>query len=120
MQPPRRRAPRFSIRSTRMLRSITLHATAVLVTLLIARVAVLLVAGPGDPVMPRMIERLTGPLAWPFRQLPILNVQLSGELLLADLFIIGLVLLLGLLVAGVLTGWRESASRRAYRSDPFG
>lgn len=120
MQPPRRRTPRFNFRSTRMLRSIILNATAILVTLLVARLATLLVSTSSEPMVPRVVEMVTDPLAWPFRQMPLLDSPVARQALVADVFIILLVFLIGLLTAGVVTGWRESTSRRAYRSRPFG
>lgn len=119
MQPPRSRTPRFDLRNTRVLRSIILDATAALVTILILRLAVLTVSPSGEQDIPRMILTVTAPLAWPFRQAPGLNVQIWGEVWIADLLVCLAFLLLGLLAAGIVTGWRESGSRRAYRSNPF-
>lgn len=120
MQPPRSRTPRLNLRNTRVLRAIILNTTAGLVTLLILRLAVLTVSPSDEQDIPRIVQIATTPLAWPFRQIPGLNAQLWGEVLIADLLICLLVLLLGLLAAGIVTGWRESDSQRAYRSNPFG
>lgn len=120
MQPPRRRSPRFNFRSTRMLRSIILNTTAALATLLVARLASLLVSESSEPMVPRVVEMVTNPLAWPFRQMPLLDTPLARQALVADVVIVLLVFLIGLLAAGVVTGWREPTSRRAYRSRPFG
>lgn len=103
-----------------MLRSLILNTTAALATLMVVRLATLLVAGTNEPLVPRTIKTLTDPLAWPFRQVPVLDHPVAREALVADIFIILLVLLIGLLAAGIVTGWRESSTRRVYRSDPFG
>ncbi|MFW6076076.1 MAG: hypothetical protein ACOC9Y_10805, partial [Chloroflexota bacterium] len=78
MQPPRSRTPRVNLRNTRALRSIILNTTAALVTILILRMAVLTVSTSDQQMIPEIVKTVTGPLAWPFRQIPGLDIQIWG------------------------------------------
>jgi hypothetical protein len=114
MQPPRTRTPRIDLGNTEILRSLILNATAALTTLLILRLATLFISGTGEDSVPRYIQLITEPFVWPFQFIPPLGTTIIRDAQLIDLLIVPAVLLLGMLIAGILTGWRQSEVRHRH------
>jgi hypothetical protein len=115
MQPPRSRTPRLDLADTETLRAVILNLTAGVSTLLILRFATLLVRGSDDSTVPGYIQLVTEPLIWPFQFVPLLNSFIIHDAQLIDALIIPAVVLIGLLVAGILSGWRDTvATSRTY------
>lgn len=119
MRPPRRRTPRLNQRSTAALRATITNLTSAIVSLLLLRVATLLVPNATDSPVPRYIRLATEPLIWPFAQVPLLDNALTREVLVADVLLIIIVLVAGLALAGILTGWRESTTPEPPHIRPF-
>ncbi len=111
MQPPRTRTPRIDLSNTETLRALVLNTTALIVTLMLIRVATLLVSESGEATIPGGVQTVTEPLVWLLKFIPGLGASLIGNLTVIDLLIIPVIAVAGLLVAGVLTGWRDSATR---------
>jgi hypothetical protein len=111
MQPPRTRAPRIELGNTETLRMIFINGTAVIITLLLIRAATLLVSDSSDGVIPGIVQMVTEPIVWIFKFIPILGDRLIGDLTLIDLLMIPIIAFVGLLITGIMTGWRESGSR---------
>jgi uncharacterized protein YggT (Ycf19 family) len=114
MQPPRTRTPRIDLSNTNVLRSLILNTTAALTTLLFLRLATLFVTGNGEDSVPHFVQMITEPIVWPFRFIPPLGTTIIQDAQLIDLLIVPAVAILGLLVAGILTGWRQSGSRQQH------
>jgi uncharacterized protein YggT (Ycf19 family) len=114
MQPPRTRTPRIDFSNTEILRSLILNATAALATLLILRLATLFVSNPGEDSIPRYIQMITEPFVWLFRFIPPFSASVIQDAQLIDIVIAPAVAIIGLLVAGILTGWRQTGSRRQH------
>lgn len=108
MQPPRSRTPRIDLGNTETLRALILNFTAAIITLMLLRFATLLVAGADDATVPRYFRLVSEPLVFPFQQIPYFDRLVFQEVTLADALIIPIIVLTGLLIAGILTGWRES------------
>jgi hypothetical protein len=111
VQPPRRRASSFNLRNTATIRSIIFNATALITTILLLRLASLTVPGTEEVMFARYVDYLTLPLAWPPRQLPVLDTLIGRDVHVADLVIIPLVFVAGLLAAGIIAGWEEASSK---------
>lgn len=112
MRPPRTRTPSIDLSNIDVLRAIFLNATAIVVTLLILRVATLIVTNSETGTVPGLIQTITNPLVWPFGFIPPFNVELVSGITVIDLLIIPGAAVTGLLVAGVITGWRDSTARQ--------
>jgi hypothetical protein len=108
MQPPRPRTPRFDLGNTETLRALIVNVTAGLTTLMLLRFATLLVGDAGGATVPGYIRMFSDPIVWPFRQIPLLDIDLIQDVRIADVVTIPLIALVGLLITGILTGWRES------------
>ena len=111
MEPPRTRTPRIDFSNTETLRALVLNTTAAIVTLMLVRVATLLVSDSSDATLPESIQTITEPLVWLFKFIPGLGATLVNELTVIDILIIPVIAIAGLLITGILTGWRESATR---------
>jgi hypothetical protein len=115
MQPPRSRTPRVDLANTETLRALIVNITAGLATLMLLRFATLLVSNADEATVPGYIRMFSDPFVWPFRQIPLFDTVLVQEVRIADVAIIPVIALVGLLIAGILTGWRKSdTSARRY------
>jgi hypothetical protein len=112
MRPPRIQTPGIDLSSVAVIRTIILNATAIVVTFLILRLATLIVSNSDAGAVPGLIQQITSPIVWPFSLIPPFNVDLFAGITIIDLLIIPLIALIGLFVAGVITGWRDSTARQ--------
>lgn len=110
MQPPRSRTPRIDLGNTETLRSLILNTTAIATTLLLLRLATLLVSDVSSRTIPGLIQLLTEPVVWPFQLIPILGRTVAGEVTVIEILIVPAVAMTGLMITGILTGWRESGN----------
>jgi hypothetical protein len=94
-----------------------LNGTALVTALLLVRLASLVVPGTDEAKFARYVGHLAYVIVWPFRQVPVLDRLIGREVYVADLILIPLVFIAGLLAAGVLTGWEEASSPPPY-NDP--
>lgn len=111
MQPPRSRTPRIDLGDTETLRSLILNGTAAVTTVLLFRFATLLVSDSSDNVITGYVQLVTEPLVWPFKFFPILGDEVLANATLVDLMIVPGIALIGVMVAGILTGWQDSGRR---------
>jgi hypothetical protein len=114
MRPPRRRTQRIQLRNPALLSAITLNVTALLVVIVIVRIAALLAGDVSETLIPYYAHFLTEPAAWPLKQLPVLSTIIAGDVHIADLFLLPAVLVIGLLVSGIIRGWGESERPRVH------
>lgn len=112
MRPPTLRTPTIDLSNINVLRAIFLNGTALVVTLFVLRVATLIINNSETGTVPGLIQTITEPLVWPFGFIPPFNVELFAGVTLIDLLIIPATAVIGLLVAGVITGWRDSTARQ--------
>lgn len=119
MQPPRRRAPRLNLGSAESVREMILSGTAILMTVLLVRLAILIVRAPNETSFSHYVLLITRPIIWPFKQLPILGNPVGRDVLVADLALIPAVFLVGLLAAGIVAGWKDASSTPS-ANDPRG
>jgi K+-sensing histidine kinase KdpD len=112
MRPPGTRTPRIDFNNIDVLRALFLNGTAAVVTLMLFRVATLLVENSDTGAIPGLVQTVTTPLVWPFQFIPPLAFEVVGSVTVIDLIIIPVIAVLGLLVAGIVTGWRDSSDRR--------
>lgn len=111
MQPPRTRTPRLELGDTETIRSIILNVTAAWVTLLLLRIASLLVVDADEgPTITRYIQFVTEPLVWPFKFVPLMSSNVVKHVTVIDVLMVFAVAVTGLMVAGILAGWRDSQS----------
>jgi hypothetical protein len=115
MQPPPRRVQRIDLRSPTVLRTLILNATAGVMTVLIIRLGSLMVH-TGDAAFPRYAQHASRPFVWPFKQLPLLDTAVGRGVLIADLLVIPVFFIIGLLIAGILAGWQETSATNRHLS----
>jgi K+-sensing histidine kinase KdpD len=116
MRPPRSRTPRIDFGSTETLRALILNATALVTTLLVLRFATLLITDSAEGTIPGYIQLVTTPFVWPFVFIPPLATYIVQDARLIDLLVIPAVAVIGIFIAGVLTGWRDTEPTRRYHS----
>jgi hypothetical protein len=114
MQPPRTRTPRIDLSNTETLRAVILNATAAVAALFVFRLATLFVADAGGGGIVRLAQMITEPIVWIFKLLPLIGGTIIGDATLIDFLIIPVIVFAGLLICGIMTGWREN-SRDARR-----
>ncbi len=119
MQPPRSRVRRPVFGSTPVIRELVLDATAAATTIFLLRLATLFLSDASDATIPRAIQILTEPAVWLFKLLPPLGSTVVQDATVSDILIVPLVALGGVLIAGVLTGWREVPAASRPHTGPY-
>ncbi|TVR74900.1 MAG: hypothetical protein EA415_05150 [Sphaerobacteraceae bacterium] len=112
MRPPRTRTPRIDLSNIDVLRALILNTTALLITLMIARLPALMVPGSDSGTVPRLIKTISTPFVWPFSFIPPFNIEIFAGITLIDVLIVPVIAFSGLLIAGIVTGWRDSTADR--------
>jgi hypothetical protein len=113
MRPPIRRAPAIRISRPGLWVVAVRNAGAVLVTILLARLASLLASSEGESSFSDGVTFFTEPIVWPLQQVPLMGNQLGRGVSVADVVVLLLVFGLTILLTGIVVGWeRESTTIR--------
>jgi len=117
VQPPRERPSKARPATIQILRWIIVNLGALLVTLLLFRIAVVIVTTNPEQTGLKALMRVTHFAIWPLEQVPPLTKSITGALTLADL--LSLILVLGVWIAaiGVVAGWEREGQRMGLQSN---
>jgi hypothetical protein len=117
VQPPRERPSNARPATIQILRWIIVNLGALLVTMLLLRLAIVSVTPDPAQTGLRALLRVTHFVTWPLAQIPPLATSLRGALTVADLAT--LIILVGAWIAaiGVVAGWEREGLRMGLKSN---
>jgi hypothetical protein len=116
VQPPRERPSNARPATIQILRWIIVNLGALLVTMLLLRLAIVSVTPTPAQAALKAIVRLTHYVTWPLTQLPPLATSLAGSITVADLLTLIIVFGLWIAALGVVAGWEREGQRMGLKS----
>jgi len=117
VQPPRERPSNARPATIQILRWIIVNLGALLVTMLLLRIAIVSVTPDPAQTGLRALLRASRIVTWPLSQIPPLAASLKGALTLADLLTLFIALGIWIAAIGVVAGWEREGQRMGLKSN---
>lgn len=117
VQPPRERPSNARPATIQILRWIIVNLGALVVTMLLLRIAVVVVTPEPTQTGLRALVRATDYATWPLSQVPPLASSLRGALTFADILTLIVAFCAWIAAIGVVAGWEREGQRAGLKSN---
>jgi hypothetical protein len=117
VQPPRERPSNARPATIQVLRWIIVNLGALVVTMLLLRIAIVSVTPDPAQTGLRSLVRATHVATWPLSQIPPLTSSISGALTLADVCTLIVTLVVWIAAIGIVAGWEREGQRMGLKSN---
>jgi hypothetical protein len=117
VQPPRERPSNARPAAIQVLRRIIINFGALVVTMLLLRIAIVSVTPDPAQTGLRTLVRATHIITWPFAEVPPLATGIRGALTFADIIALVIALAVWIAAIGVVAGWEREGQRMGLQSN---